>query len=1139
MGWNNPKMSWKELERRLSGLPGADDAPVSRRKHDRLEPREVTVDPEGARTPYAELHCHSHFSFLDGASSPMQLVEEAVRLGLHGLAITDHDGFYGAPMLAEAAAAYPAAGLRTVYGAELSLGLSGPQNGVPDPEGHHLLVLARGVEGYHRLAAAMTDAHLRGDEKGRPVYDLAELAERGRGHWLVLTGCRKGPVRSALATDGPAAAGEELDRLTRLFGIDHVAVELSPSPHPAADETNGLLAGLAADHGLPVVAAGNVHHATPASARLASAMAAVRARRSLADMDGWLDLSGVAHLRSGAEVATALRRWPDAVRHSVVLADELAFDLHKASPRLPKHRIPQGHTADSWLRELVWRGFEERYAGLPHAETARERIEHELQVVAEKDFSGYFVIVHDIVDFARSQGILCQGRGSAASSAICYALGVTAVDAVFYRLPFERFISAHRDEEPDIDVDFDSDRREEVIQWVYDTYGRHNAAQVANVISYRPRMAVRDAAKALGHSQGQQDAWSKQIDGWHAVVTGDQGDAGAHDVPAPVVALAEQLMGAPRHLGIHSGGMVLTERPIGEVCPIERARMDRRTVLQWDKDACEAMGLVKFDLLGLGMLGALDHMMKLAAQHTGESWDLATMPKEEPGVYDMLCRADSVGVFQVESRAQIGTLPRLRPREFYDLAIEIALIRPGPIQGGAVHPYVRRATGVEPVTYEHPDLVPVLARTRGVPLFQEQLMAMAVALGDCSRDDADLLRRAMGSKRGVERIESIKQKLYAGMARRGLVGDVADGIYVKILSFANFGFAESHALSFALLVYASSWFKLHYPAAFLTGLLRNQPMGFYSPQSLVSDARRHGVVVRRPDLLLSQARADLEPLSDSDSAAATGLDSCVQPHFERTEWSADSPDPTLTHRRDGRHAVRLGLDSVRGIGPDVAERIVAARTEAPFADVTDLSRRAGLTSAQLEALATAGAFDSFGLERRQALWVAGTAERADQLAGSTPNPAPPPLPGMTDVELTLADLWATRISPEKHPVEHLRAELTRAGIKSVGDLQHAESNRRVHVAGLITHRQRPGTAQGVTFLNLEDETGMLNIVCSVGVMRAHRQAARNKVAVVVRGILEREEGATNLIADKIEGIDVVVPGAGAVLQARASSRDFR
>ena len=746
-------------------------------------------------------------------------------------------------------------------------------------------------------------------------------------------------------------------------------------------------------------------------------------------------------------------------------------------------------------------------------------------MIAEKDFAGYFVIVHDIVDFARSRGILCQGRGSAASSAVCYALGITAVDAVFYRLPFERFISAHRDEEPDIDVDFDSDRREEVIQWVYDTYGRHNAAQVANVISYRPRMAVRDAAKALGHSQGQQDAWSKQVDGWQPVVTGDAGDDRRPRHPLRVVDLAGKLLGAPRHLGIHSGGMVLTERPIGEVCPIERARMDRRTVLQWDKDACESMGLVKFDLLGLGMLGALDHMIRLVDEHLGERWTLATLPKEEPAVYDMLCRADSVGVFQVESRAQIGTLPRLRPREFYDLAIEIALIRPGPIQGGAVHPYVRRATGQEPVTYDHPDLVPVLERTRGVPLFQEQLMAMAVALGDCSRDDADLLRRAMGSKRGVERIESIRDKLYAGMARRGLEGAAADAIYGKILSFANFGFAESHALSFALLVYASSWFKLHHPAAFLAGLLRNQPMGFYSPQSLVGDARRHGVEVRRPDLLRSGAQAGLEPVQGPPGRVApTGLDGCSEPRYPRTEFSHGTPDPTLTHRRDGGLAVRMGLDAVRGIGLEVARRIVVAREEAPFADATDLSRRAGLTVAQMEALATAGAFESFGLDRRQALWGAGAAESADQVAGTTPAAAAPALPPMTEVELTLADLWATRVSPERHPVEHLRERLHGFGIRSVEDLATTEPGRRVHVAGLITHRQRPGTARGTTFLNLEDETGMLNVVCSVGVMKAHRRAARNRVAVVVRGILERHEGATNLIADRVSSLDDAIPG---------------
>ena len=1135
MGWNNPKMHWKELERRLSGLPGADDAPVSRRKRPsgaRAPVVPVPVARPAGATPYAELHCHSHYSFLDGASSPTELVEEAVRLGLHALAITDHDGFYGAPMFAEAAAEHD---LLTVYGAELSLGLTGPQNGVPDPEGSHLLVLARGVEGYHRLAGEITEAHLRGDEKGRPVYDLAELGERGRGHWVVLTGCRKGLVPQALAAGGTEAAAAELDRLTALFGLDGVVVELSS--RAGAEQVNAALAGLARRHGLDVVVSGNVHHATPARHRLASAMAAVRARRSLADLDGWLDLAASGHLRSGAEAARAMADHPDAVTRTVTLADELAFDLRKASPALPKRQIPAGHTASSWLRVLAERGFAERYAGVPHEQEARERLEHELLIIEEKDFAGYFVIVHDIVDFARSRDILCQGRGSAASSAVCFALGITAVDAVFYRLPFERFISAHRDEEPDIDVDFDSDRREEVIQWVYDTYGRRNAAQVANVVGYRPRMAVRDAAKALGHSQGQQDAWSKQIDGWSSVVAGDQGDPSAHTVPAPVVALAEELLGAPRHLGIHSGGMVLTERPIGEVCPIERARMEKRTVLQWDKDACESMGLVKFDLLGLGMLGALDHMMKLVGEHLGERWTLATMPKEEPAVYDMLCRADSIGVFQVESRAQIGTLPRLRPREFYDLAIEIALIRPGPIQGGAVHPYVRRATGQEEVSYDHPDLVPVLERTRGVPLFQEQLMAMAVALGDCSSDDADLLRRAMGSKRGVERIESVKEKLYAGMATRGLVGEQADAIYVKILSFANFGFAESHALSFALLVYASSWFKLHYPAAFLAGLLRNQPMGFYSPQSLVGDARRHGVEVRRPDVVLSGARAGLEPC-DGD-VVATGLEECCRPRFARTEWSSDTPDPTLTHRRDERLAVRLGLDSVRGVGTDVAERIVAARAEALFTDVTDLSRRAGLTATQLEALATAGAFDCWGLDRRQALWAAGFAEADGHLSGTTPAAAAPPLPEMGEIETTLADLWATGVSPERHPVEHLRAQLLATGIRSVADLQTTDSGRRVHVAGLVTHRQRPGTAMGVTFLNLEDETGMLNVVCSIGVMRVHRQAARNRVAVVIRGTLERNEGVTNLIADRVVALDDYVPGAGAALQARQSSRDFR
>src|SRR5918993_522551 len=788
MGWNNPGIPWSELERKLSDAnrPGGPkllgdggDSPAWSRKRHPYRPSDDLVAPAGPIVPYAELHAHSTFSFLDGASAPEQLVEEAHRLGLTGLAITDHDGFYGIVHFAEAAESFPE--LQTVFGAELSLGLSGPQNGEADPEGEHLLVLARREEGYHRLAGAITAGQLAGGEKGRPVYSLEELAERAGGEWVVPTGCRKGAVRRALAEGGADAAARD----------------------------------------------------------------AVRARRSLDELDGWLPASDGLHLRSGAEMMRRFARYPGAVARSVTLADELGFTLRSARPKLPKQEVPAGHTPMSWLRELVWRGAEELYPGVPPH--VRARLELELDVIEQKDFPGYFLIVHDIVHEARRRGILCQGRGSAANSAACYALRITAVDSIGYDLPFERFLSALRDEEPDIDVDFDSDRREEIIQYVYDKYGRQNAAQVANVISYRPKVAVRDMAKALGYSTGQQDAWSRQVERWGAVVETDD-----HDIPDAVVELAEQVLTFPRHLGIHSGGMVLTDRPVGEVCPIEHARKENRTVLQWDKDDCAWMGLVKFDLLGLGMLAALQYTFDLVRDSTGEQWELATLPKEEPAVYDMLCRADSIGVFQVESRAQIGTLPRLKPRCFYDLVVEIALIRPGPVQGGAVHPYIRRATGKEPVTYDHPSLEPVLGRTLGVPLFQEQLMAMAVTLGDCSRDDADLLRRAMGSKRGVERIEKVKEKLYAGMARRGITGDKADGIYVKILSFANFGFAESHALSFALLVYASSWFKLHYPAAFLAGLLRNQPMGFYSPQSLVGDARRHGVDVRRPDVTRSR-----------------------------------------------------------------------------------------------------------------------------------------------------------------------------------------------------------------------------------------------------------------------------------------------
>lgn len=1152
MGWNNPPIPWSEFESRLSGRrrPGPQASggagsntdggvgPGRSRKSPAYEPLILPPVDSGA-VPYAELHAHSNFSFLDGASSPEKLLEQSVRLGLHALALVDHDGFYGVASLAEAAEGYGLVG--TVFGAELSLGLDKPQAGATDPQGSHLVVLARREEGYHRLAGAITSAQLAGQQKGRPLYDLEELSARAGGQWIVLTGCRKGFVRQALLAggrhDGAAAAAREIDRLVELFGRDSVVVELLDRGDPLDSGYNDVLSELAARRGLRVVATGNVHYATPEEHRVAAALAAVRARRSLDDMDGWLPASGSAYLRSGAEMAARFARYPGAIETTVEVADELSFRLRSARPKLPAQEVPAGQTPMSWLRKLVEDAIPTKMPGLD--EDGRARIQRELAVIEEKNFPGYFLIVYDIVRHARSRGILCQGRGSAANSVVCFLLNITAVDSIKYRLPFERFLSSIRDEEPDIDVDFDSDRREEVIQYVYGKYGRWNAAQVANVIQYRPRFAVRDMAKALGYSPGQQDAWSKQIERWDLPMPGDDG----HGIPDAVLDLAGQVWDFPRHLGIHSGGMVLTEQPVGEVVPIEHARMNGRTVLQWDKDACAWMGLVKFDLLGLGMLSALRHCFDLVQNNLGETWSLDSIPKEEQGVYDQLCRADVIGVFQVESRAQMSMLPRLQPREFYHLAVEIAVVRPGPVQGGAVHPYVRRKRGTEPISYLHPLLEPVLERTLGVPLFQEQLMQIAVAVGGCNLEDADLLRRAMGSKRGKVKIESLRAKLYAGMASNGIVGRDADEIYSRIQSFSSFGFAESHALSFAFLVYASAWMRLHYPAAFLASLLRAQPMGFYSPQTLVADARRHGVTVLRPDILRSGVDTGLEPITPANpvtpvgpvETSPTGNDHCLNPDqppigtFDRTAHF-----DTNDHRRDGVFAVRLGLAEVTGIGAELARRIVEERERAgDYANMAELVRRVGLSTAQLEALAAAGAFESLGLSLREALWTAGDAaqNRAEYLSDSMVSVQPPLFSMPSETELLASDLWATGMSTRDHPLRHLRQLLDRRGVISAVRLAETEPGRRIEVGGIVTHRQRPQTASGITFMNLEDETGLVNVICSVGVWARYRRIARHSSALIIRGILERSpEGVTNILADRFETLETGV---------QLSSRDFQ
>jgi error-prone DNA polymerase len=1044
--------------------------------------------------PYAELHAHSNFSFLDGASPPEALVVEAARLGLSGLALTDHDGLYGVVRFAEAARRV---GLPAVFGAELTLGLPKRQNGVADPEGRHLVVLARDPTGYAQLSRAIGEAQLAGGSKGKPVFGLDQLAAAHDGHWLVLTGCRKGTVPAALADEGPAAAGRELDRLVEAFGPEDVAVELWHHDTPLDSARNDALARLAVERGTELVATSNAHYATPAGQHLAAALAAVRARRSLDEMDGWLPAGPAAHLRSGAEQARRFARFPGVVERSGELGGALAFDLRLLAPGLPPFPVPAGHDEMSFLRTLVDQGATDRYGprGAERVPGAWAQLDRELTIIEQLGFPGYFLVVWDIVTFCRRSDILCQGRGSAANSAVCYAIGITNADAVALGLLFERFLSTERDGPPDIDVDIESGRREEAIQYVYERHGRRNAAQVANVITYRPRSAIRDAAKALGHAPGTVDAWSKQLErhGRLAPLVAEKDPDGhpAHDIPDEVVALAAAMEDFPRHLGVHSGGMVICDRPITEVCPVEWATAPGRTVLQWDKDDCATIGLVKFDLLGLGMLEALHRTIDLVADFDGTRVDLAALP-QDPAVYRMLCRADTVGVFQVESRAQMGTLPRLKPTGFYDLVVEVALIRPGPIQGGSVHPYLRRRNGEEEISFLHPLLEPCLKRTLGVPLFQEQLMQMAIDVAGFSPAEADQLRQAMGSKRSADRMEALRARFYAGMARNDISGPVADQIWSKMAAFANFGFPESHSVSFAYLVYSSAWLKLHHPAAFCAGLLNAQPMGFWAPRTLVADARRHGVDVHRPDVNASRAGATLEK------------------------------DPAT-----GRPTVRLGLASVRSVGEEAAERVVAGQ---PYRDLPDLARRAGLTRTQLEALATAGASPGLdGGDRRRALWAAGALARSGpgQLEGIVVGDRAPRLPTMTETEEVAADLWATGVTVDTSLTELARPALDQRGVVLAAHLVDLPDRTRVTVAGVVTHRQRPETARGLTFVNLEDESGLVNVVCSPGVWARYRRVAQSAPAMVVRGRLESAGGVVNVVAERIERLELA-----AVTQAR-------
>jgi error-prone DNA polymerase len=1111
-------------------------------------------DIVGWVTRYAELHCHTNFSFLDGASHPEDLVQRAIDLGYEALAVTDHDGFYGVSRFWQAA---KATGLPAVYGVEIGLetGPAGPSDPVAGaeewdrrryalvkgghgrlrrgrsvrahgakpndlPESDHLVLLAGSPDGYRTLSYLVTRAQMRG-EKDHPIYTWDDLAVAATNRDIhALTGCHHGAVPKAAADADLGKTIREASRLREIFG-PRLHMEIWHHGMPEDDGRNDLMWEVSQKLGLPIVATNQAHYHDRADAYLSEVLAAVSGRRTLAEADGFRPASDERYLKHPKEMEWRLGRYPGAVSRSAELGGRLAFDLGLVAPQLPDFPMP-GHFRDEmdYLRHLTWEGARDVYPGADDGiePEARRRLTHELDIIERLGFPGYFLVVKDLVDFARDQDIYCQIRGSGADSAVCRCIGLTRVDPIRLQLPFERFLSEERGKPPDIDVDFEADRREEVIQYCYRRYGRERAAMVANVVTYRARSVLRDVAKTFGFTPAQVDGLSKYVD------TRDPAQLRSTDTSLPEGMTAEmiydicwRLDGFPRHLGIHSGGMVIADRPLWQVVPLEWGRMEGRTVLQWDKDDSAAVGIVKFDLLGLGMLNALHLATELIDDTHGVEVDLARIP-QEPAIYDSMTRADTVGLFQIESRAQMATLPKMKPRTFYDLAVEVALIRPGPIQGQSVHPYLRRRNGEEPVSYPHPLTEGILKKTLGVPIFQEQLMELARICAGFNGSQADRLRQAMTHKRSEEAMGRLRHEVYAGMAGNGIVDAAADEIWEKLQGFASFGFPESHSVSFAYIVYMSAWLRFHYPAEYLAGLLNAQPMGFYSPNSLVQDAQRHGVVVLGPDVNISWHDCTIEPISaDPDDIVAY-----LGQRWRRGRGHIEDPVRPAV-------GVRMGLRYVRNLGAKEVTRIEAARIlGGEFTSPEDLAFRTGLDVDALEGLAGAGALMTIGLGRREGMWAAGALAGIDpERLALSPGVDAPELPGMSAEEEHRADLWAIGVS-SRHPMSFVRDQLD--GCLTAAEALEVGRNRaRVKVAGVITHRQRPGTARGVYFLNLEDETGLLNIVVLPYVWARHRNVVRKSPALVIHGRLEFYDGVTNIVARDFEAIGVQT----------MRSRDFR
>ncbi len=1057
----------------------------------------MTSDPRrrGRRAaptlPYAELHAASAFSFLTGASLPEDLVARAAALEIPTVALVDRNGVYGAPRFYRAARA---AGLKAVVGAEVALPKA---DGAPrDAVAPRLTLLVANRTGYRNLCRLITQAACT-HPKGEAETSWESLAEHAAGLHC-LTGGAEGPLAHALTAGDLAAADALLDRLSALFPRA-LHVELQRHRRRDEERRNQALLALARRRRLPLLSTNGVRYAKRADKPLHDVLACIRNRTTLDAARGTLDAQSEHHFKGAAEMAALFADLPEAVAESGELAARLDFTLADLGYRFPDYPLPPGETPSSYLRQLTWKGAHDRFRPLD-AKT-RAQLEKELLLIDKLDLAGYFLIVWEIVRFCEEQRILVQGRGSAANSAVCYALRITAVDPVKMDLLFERFLSEERGEWPDIDLDLPSgDQREKAIQHVYQRYGPNGAGMTANVNTYRTRSATRDVAKALGYSPEQVDGLAKHLGVWRHDLVLDEPDwlatvlrEAGFDPEAPRVRVFadawQRIQNLPRHLSQHSGGMVIAAGRLDEVVPIEPATMPGRVVVQWDKDDCADLGILKVDLLGLGILEAMEEMIPLIRTHEGKEVDLAHLPPDDEKVYAMMRAADTVGVFQVESRAQMASLPRNAPTTFYDLVIQVAIIRPGPITGGMLQPFFERRLEREEVTYPHPSLEPVLARTLGVPIFQEQILKMAMVVADFTGGEAEELRRAMGFKRSVERMQEIERRLRDGMTKNGIVGAGQEQIVRSITAFALYGFPESHAASFALLAYASAYLRAHHPTAFYVALLNAWPMGFYHPATLVKDAQRHGVESRPIDV------------------NASGW-SC--------RWEA-SPPPAS----DVPGALRLGMRYVRGLRQQAGEAIEREQAAAPFESIEDLARRCRLRADELATLAEIGAFSSLGLSRRNALWQAARAARpAGALyelaaaADAASSDLASPLPEMAPHEETAADYAGAQLTTGPHPMTYVRDVLRRQRVLTAAELAQAPHGSRVRTAGSIIVRQRPGTGKGVVYLAFEDETGTAQASVSPELMHRCYRTIVDSPGLVIEGILQHRDGSILLRAER-------------------------